>query len=82
MTDQTRHPAITDVLQYFDYGHLPAHLQDISESCSLLAQEMADGLTGPQVTHGLFLLLQAKDCFVRAAVTQHRATEAATGADA
>jgi len=65
---KTLHPAVVDLLQYFEFGHLPEHLQAVSEPIRELAHQMAAKLEGPQLTHGLMHLLQAKDCFVRAAV--------------
>lgn len=62
------HPAVTDVLQYFTYEHLPVHLQAISRPIAELAHEMAGKLEGPQLTNGLTKLLEAKDAFVRAAL--------------
>jgi hypothetical protein len=61
------HPAVRQVLQFFDYEHLPPHLKDISRDCSVLAYDMAEGLPqNPELTVGLRKLLEAKDCFVRA----------------
>jgi hypothetical protein len=57
------------ILDYFEYQHLPEHLQEVSRHFHQLAHEMADTLTeGPEVSTGLRKLLEAKDCFVRAAV--------------
>lgn len=65
------HPSIKQVLQYFAYSHLPQHLQNVSYGCCELAQQMAYSLPpGPEVTVGLRKLLEAKDCFVRAALAQ------------
>jgi len=61
------HPAVLQVLRYFEYGHLPEHLQDISSLFHTLAWEMVNKLPhNPEVTVGLRKLLEAKDCFVRA----------------
>jgi hypothetical protein len=62
------HPAVADVLQYFEYEHLPEHLQAVSKPVHDLAHEMVARLDGPQLTNGLNRLLEAKDCFVRAAL--------------
>lgn len=62
------HPAVADLLRYFEFEHLPPHLQDISRPFHNLAHHMAGRLTGPQVRDGLFDLLRAKDCMVRAAL--------------
>ena len=58
-------------MQFFSYDHLPEHLQGISKSCTRLADEMTYTLPdGPELTAGLRKLLEAKDCFVRAAVAK------------
>ena len=59
---------IYPILKYFSYDHLPAHLQEISRSVSLLAYRMSMVIEGDkqQVEVGLQKLLEAKDCFVRA----------------
>lgn len=62
------HPATEAILRYFEYEHLPPHLQDVSRLCAKLAYEMVDKGTGPELTIGLRKLLEAKDCFVRAAL--------------
>lgn len=62
------HPAVADLLRYLEYEHLPAHLQDVARPFHDLGHDMAARLTGPQVTHGLFDLIRAKDCMVRAAL--------------
>lgn len=56
-------------LRYFEYKHLPAELQMLSMPFRVLAYEMATALpAGPEVAAGLRKLLEAKDCFVRAAL--------------
>jgi hypothetical protein len=55
--------------RYFAWSHLPPHLQAVSQPCGLLALGMIDALSdGPELTAGLRKLLEAKDCFVRAAL--------------
>lgn len=62
-----RHPSTVGLLRYFEYAHLPAHLQVISRPVGDLAQQMAAMLPdGSELTAGLRKLLEAKDCFVRA----------------
>ena len=68
MATKELHPAVADVLQYFEFEHLPSHLQAVSAPIHDLAHEMAARLDGPQLTNGLNRLLEAKDCFVRAAL--------------
>lgn len=64
-----RHPSTQQICRYFEYDHLPAHLQAISKPCADLADAMvAELFDGPELTAGLRKLLEAKDCFVRAAL--------------
>lgn len=73
-THQERHPSTQHVAQYFEYAHLPEHLQLISQPAAELADDMIAKLPdGPELTTGLRKLLEAKDCFVRAAVSAARA---------
>lgn len=62
------HPATREILRYFEYEHLPPHLQAISKPIGDLAYFMAQELDGPELTAGLRKLLEAKDCLVRAAL--------------
>jgi len=63
------HPATRAILRYFAWEHLPPHLQAVSRPIGDLAREMAERLPqGPELTVGLRKLLEAKDCFVRAAL--------------
>jgi len=64
-----RHPSTNSILEFFEYGHLPEHLQAVSKLVHDLAHDMVDALPdGPELTAGLRKLLEAKDCFVRAAL--------------
>ena len=64
-----RHPATVGLLRYFTWQHLPERLQPVSRGCAELAEQMFDALPdGPELTTGLRKLLEAKDCFVRAAL--------------
>lgn len=57
--------------QFFTYKHLPEHLQKISKPFSEMAQNIIDTLPrNPQRTAGLWKLLEAKDCIVRAALSK------------
>lgn len=61
------HPAITHVLKYFAYNHLPEHLQEISKPFSELAAQVASRSPDSQeTTVALRKLLEAKDAAVRA----------------
>lgn len=59
------------LLQFFAYGHLPEHLQKVSEPFSVLANLIVDSLpANPERTVALRKLLEAKDCAVRAVLFQ------------
>ncbi|MFF0183566.1 hypothetical protein [Streptomyces sp. NPDC005244] len=62
------HPAIASIIRYFEYGHLPPDLQEVSQPFHALAHSLAEKLSGPELTAGLRKLLEAKDCMVRAAL--------------
>ena len=59
---------VTDpMLQFFQYGHLPEALQDVSRPFADLAMGMVRDLPrNPERTAALRKLLEAKDCAVRA----------------
>lgn len=68
-----RHPSTQQIMRHFTYDHLPPHLQDISRGACHLAGNMVTSLPdGPELTAGLRKLLEAKDCFVRAALDASR----------
>lgn len=53
-------------MKYFDYEHLPEHLQKISQPVHALADEMLRELPENEEKYvGMRKLLEAKDCFVR-----------------
>ena len=55
------------ILRYFEYNHLPPHLQAASKKFYDLAHDVAKMETsGPETTTGLRKILEAKDCIVRA----------------
>ena len=70
------HPAVERMLRNFDNSdrHLPPYLAGVSAQCAELAVSMVDQLPtdDPETIMGLRKLLEAKDCFVRAAVEQRR----------
>jgi hypothetical protein len=69
MDATSRHPGTQHIARYFDYDHLPEHLQAVSQPCHDLAEQMIAELPdGPELTAGLRKLLEAKDCLVRAAL--------------
>lgn len=60
---------MNDIMKYFEYDHLPEYLQLVSKPICDAAQSMKESLPdGPEKAAGLRKLLEAKDCFVRAAV--------------
>lgn len=57
------------IMKYFEYAHLPSHLQKVSKPICELAQQMDINLPdGAEKSAGLRKLLEAKDCFVRAEI--------------
>lgn len=72
MNDQPTAPAprpANDMLRFFGYEHLPTRLQVISKPIGDVARQMvADLPECAETTAGLRKLLEAKDCFVRAAL--------------
>lgn len=62
------HPATAAILRFFEYEHLPAQLQLVSQPFRELAWSMASQCEGAELTTGLRKLLEAKDCMVRAAL--------------
>lgn len=65
-----RHASTTHIAKFFDYEHLSRpELRHVSKLCHDLAEDMIHNLPdGPELTAGLRKLLEAKDCFVRAAL--------------
>ncbi|HEY6020139.1 MAG TPA: hypothetical protein VIY48_09630 [Candidatus Paceibacterota bacterium] len=57
------------IVKYFEYHHLPEKLQKISSPLCQIAQIMDGELPDcAEKSAGLRKLLEAKDCFVRAAL--------------
>jgi hypothetical protein len=65
-------PACGDRMpKFFAYGHLPPHLQAVSQPFFELAHDIVDTVpAGPERTVGLRKLLEAKDAIVRAAIPE------------
>jgi hypothetical protein len=66
-------PVHQRMLAYFDYDHLPAHLQQVSGPFAGLAKDLVEGCDrhdydGAETTVALRKLLEAKDAAVRAAL--------------
>lgn len=65
------HQATESMMRFFDYRHLPdGPLRETSQACYALAADMVRNVPdgGAELTAGLRKLLEAKDCFVRAAL--------------
>lgn len=75
------HPAVAQVLRWFDSAHLPYDLALVVGACRVTATMMVERYPdgGPELTAGLRHLLEAKDCFVRAAIVQREANQTKTG---
>lgn len=55
------------IMKYFEYKHLPEHLQEVSKPIGELAKLMDERLPNSEEKQaGLRKLLEAKDCLVRA----------------
>jgi hypothetical protein len=64
------HPSLENILRGFKYDHLkPGDVQDTSKLFASLANYLVKDLpSSPEMVAGLRKLMEAKDCFVRAAV--------------
>jgi hypothetical protein len=76
MIDLTkRHPDTQNIMKWLDYRHLQGPMRVASQCCHELAEEMLINFPdGPELTAGLRLLSQAKDCFVHCAVEASEAS--------
>jgi hypothetical protein len=71
----SRHRAVQDVAQWFDYDHLPPGLgREVSKAIAATAADILDRIPvdDPELTRGLHKLVEAKDCLVRAAIAAGR----------
>lgn len=70
MTHPLTHPSTIAIMRWFEYGHLRNdYLQEVSKIFADAANSATSAVhEGPEVTAGLRKLLEAKDCFVRAAL--------------
>jgi hypothetical protein len=56
-----------NIMQFFTYAHLPAHLQEVSKPFCLLAEQVVSTLPrNPERSVALRKLLESKDAAVRA----------------
>lgn len=69
-----RRPSVRDVAAFFTFDHLAeGKPRDASEVCTATAVYMLATIEDcPELTAGLRKLLEAKDCFVRATLTNGR----------
>lgn len=68
----------THVSNYFEYEHLPDHLKEISRPFAALAETIRQTLPmSAETAAALRKLLEAKDCAVRVAVTNHSIQQSA-----
>lgn len=63
-------PAQEHISQFFAYGHLPPHLQEVSRPFAELASQILTLPRNPERTVALRKLLEAKDAAVRAVVAK------------
>lgn len=66
---------VLPILKFFNFEHLPPTLAEISRPFCELARKCGQdaidsGRVGAETSAGLRKLLEAKDCFVRAALEQ------------
>lgn len=60
---------MSNLLQFFNYSHLPENLQEVSKLFHDLAHHIHDTLpNNPEKTAALRKLLEGKDCAVRAKI--------------
>ena len=69
---QNTEDRIGNIMPFFKYEHLPEKLQAVSKPFGELAKTMGETLPlcNDETLTGLRKLLEAKDCFVRAALSQ------------
>jgi hypothetical protein len=72
MTELKSNPA-EEMLEFFKFDHLPPHLLAVSAQSWDLACKMVAMLPScSETTAGMRKLLEAKDCFVRAQLSQSK----------
>lgn len=69
------HPAVEHILVFFEYEHLPPHLQRVSLEFHKLAHQIASGPQNAETTVALRKLLEAKDAAVRAQICEDKQCE-------
>lgn len=69
MSNPNPDPSVNPIMKYFEFAHLPSNLQLVSQPIHEIAHWMHQNLpNSPEKSAGLRKLLEAKDCFVRAAL--------------
>jgi len=64
---------MNELMQFFEYAHLPRELREVSAELCQLAKNMDLFLpASAEKTAGMRKLLEAKDCFVRARLLENR----------
>lgn len=64
-----RRPEVQKLWKYFDYAHLPPHLQRVSRHYAVMVDVLMGMLPdSPELTVAIRKLLESKDCAVRAAL--------------
>ncbi len=67
------HPAVEEMIQFFEFKHLPGDLQPVSQRFHELAHWIANNARDcAEKTAGLRKLLEAKDCVVRSFVPKKK----------
>ena len=60
---------VPDIMKYFEYKHLPEHLQMVSKSFYVMADMVCRKIpASAERSAGLRKILEAKDCIVRASL--------------
>lgn len=66
---EERRPEVQRLWGYFEYSHLPPHLQRVSRHYAVMVDVLLSLLPdSPELTVALRKLLESKDCAVRAAL--------------
>lgn len=71
------HPAQAELLEFFEFEHLPRPLRDVSEEFHRLAHRLVNrgDLSGAELTTALRKLVESKDCAVRACLRTRKLRE-------
>ncbi len=60
---------MNEIMNFFEYTHLPPRIKEVSKSIAEVANLMNDAIPqSEEKSVGLRKLLEAKDCFVRASL--------------